>query len=102
LRKHSRGARWLRVEFEWDAEKAQANLSKHGVSFETAAQIFKRDRLNVRAEWVENEFRETDIGIADNLVIFVVAHTDRSGITRIISARRATRNERKLFDDYYS
>ena len=90
------------MEFEWDDAKAQANLAKHGVSFETAAQIFRRDRLSIRVEWVENEYRETDIGIADNLVILVVAHTDRNGVVRIISARRATRNERKLFDDYYS
>lgn len=90
------------MEFEWDEAKAQANLSKHGVSFETAAQIFKRDRLSVRHEWVENEFRETDIGMADNLIILVVAHTDRNGVVRIISARRATRNERRLFDDYHS
>lgn len=90
------------MEFEWDAAKARSNLSKHGVSFETAMQIFKRDRLSVRGEWVENEFRETDIGIADNLVVLVVAHTDRHGVVRLISARRATQREQKLFDDYYS
>ena len=90
------------MEFEWDDAKARSNLSKHGVSFETAAQIFKRDRLSLKVDWVENELRETDIGIADNLVILVVAHTDRNGVVRIISARRATRNERRLFDDHYS
>ncbi|MFN4226243.1 MAG: BrnT family toxin [Hyphomonas sp.] len=90
------------MEFEWDQEKATANRQKHGISFELAVQIFKRETLLLKTEEVDSELRETDIGIADNLVILVVTHTDREGRTRIISARKATAPEKRRYNDYCS
>ena len=90
------------MEFEWDSEKATTNFEKHGISFELATQIFNRDSLTLKSEWVESEFRETDIGIVDSMILLVVTHTNREGVLRIISARKATKREAQLFDDYYS
>ena len=90
------------MEFEWDTDKARVNRDKHGISFELAAQIFKRDRYSLKSEYVDGEFRQTDIGLVDTMVILVVTHTDREGRTRIISARKATTREKRLFNDYCS
>ncbi|MFN3313753.1 MAG: BrnT family toxin [Hyphomonas sp.] len=86
-------------EFEWDKEKAAANRSKHGISFDLATQIFKRPVVTLKTEWAEGELRSTDVGMADNLIMVVVTHTDRDGRTRIISARKATPHERRRYDD---
>jgi len=90
------------MEFEWDTGKASANRNKHGISFELAVQIFTRETLLLKSELVDGELRETDIGIADNLVVIVVTHTDREGRTRIISARKATSLEKRLYNDNIS
>lgn len=90
------------MEFEWDEAKAAANKQKHGISFELATQIFKRETLLLKTEEVEGEFRETDIGMADNLVIIVVTHTDRLGRVRLISARKATSLEKRRYNDHFS
>lgn len=90
------------MDFEWDAGKAAANRAKHGISFELAAQIFNRATLNLKTEEVDGEVRDTDIGVADNLVMIVVTHTDRQGRIRIISARKATSREKRWYDDYSS
>ena len=90
------------MKFEWDTGKARANRDKHGVTFELAAQIFKRDRFFLKSEFVDGEIRSTDIGLADTMVILVVTHTDREGCIRIISARKATTREKRLFNDYCS
>ena len=91
------------IEFEWNEDKARENLRKHGVSFEQATQAF-RDPLGV--EWIDNseaygEERSILLGLASNGLLMVV-HTDRSQDNdiqriRLISARRATRDE----EDFY-
>lgn len=87
------------MDFEWDEEKARANLRKHGVSFEYAVKGFK-DPLGV--EWSDErenygEARTILLAMADG-VILVVAFAERNDRIRIISARRATRREQ---DHYY-
>jgi len=91
------------LEFEWDDEKARQNLRKHGVSFEQATQAF-RDPLGI--EWIDEgqdygEERTILLGVAGNGLLFVI-HTDRSlgpdiQRIRLISARRATRNEQDFY-----
>jgi uncharacterized DUF497 family protein len=86
-------ARGLR--FEWDPRKAQANLAKHGVSFEEACQVFG-DPLAITIldpDHGDDEIREVTIGQTGKHRIVVVSHTDRNGTLRIISARRADRHE---------
>ena len=89
------------LEFEWDEGKNAANRVKHGIALEEAALIFRGltlTELDAREDY--GEAREISIGqLADQLVI-VVVHTDRNGITRLISARTANRLERRRYHDY--
>lgn len=85
--------------FEWDEEKSLANRRKHGISFEDAVAIFEGPVLSHEDEH-HSEVRERSYGLLGPSVVVCVIHTDRDGVTRIISARKATRNERKLFDAY--
>lgn len=88
------------LQFEWGEAKNLRNIEKHGLSFETAARIFKG--LVLTAPDTRNDYgepREISVGRLDEVVILCVAHTDRRGVIRIISARRASRKERKRFED---
>ena len=85
--------------FEWDEAKNQTNIRKHGVSFETARRTFDGPVLT----WVDErmdygEVRHVSIGKAGNAVV-VVAHTDRDGRMRLISARPASRKERQGYHE---
>ena len=85
---------------EWDEEKAQSNLMKHGISFEEAATVFE-DPVAVTFEDHEhstNEERLVTIGYSAQLRVLLVVNTDREDRIRIISARKATAVERKLYE----
>ena len=86
--------------FEWDEDKNLANRRKHGISFEEAATIFEGPVLSLEDEGHQSEVRERSYGLIGGVVVACVVHTDREGVTRIISARKATPNERKHFDAY--
>ena len=80
---------------EWDNEKAESNLKKHGVSFEEAATAFA-DSLSITVDdptHLEGELRYLLIGVTTAQRTVVVAHTERGDNIRIISARPATRKE---------
>lgn len=86
--------------FEWNAHKASANLAKHGVSFETARRVFD-DPFAVDIEDRSANYgkvRRRIVGLGNGLVLAVI-YTERSETIRIISARKATRAERKEYDD---
>ena len=88
-------------EFEWDEAKNASNRQKHGISFEEAILIFNGPvltRADVHHE--SGEVRELSFGLLGGIVVLAVAHTDRNGRKRIISARKATARERKAFHDY--
>lgn len=85
--------------FEWDPAKNQANIDKHGVSFEVAKLIFDGPvftRSDDRKDY--GEPRRISIGRVANAFL-VVAHTDRNGRMRLISARPAGRRERETYHD---
>jgi uncharacterized DUF497 family protein len=85
-------------DFEWDDVKNRLNIAKHGVDFAFAIRIFEGPvltRIDGRAEY--GELREVSIGLVDGLACLTVTHTDRWNVTRIISARRATRRERDSY-----
>ena len=89
--------------FEWDAVKAQENLRKHGVSFEEASTVFG-DPLSLTIEdplHSEEEDRFVTIGESIRRRILVVVHTERGDTIRIISARRATSRERRVYEEDY-
>ncbi len=88
------------MEFEWDDEKAARNLAKHGVSFHDAATVFG-DPLAITyydPDHSEDEDRFLTFGHISDGHLFVVSHTNREDRIRIISARRATRRERKSYE----
>jgi uncharacterized protein len=88
------------MEFEWDPEKAAGNLAKHGVAFPEAATVFG-DPLAITysdPDHSEDDDRFLTFGHSSEGHLLVVSHTDRGRRTRIISARRATRKERKLYE----
>jgi uncharacterized protein len=89
------------VELEWDPEKAAANLKYHGVSFEEAASVFG-DALAITFDDPDHsigEQRWLTFGFSSAERLLVVSHTERGYKTRVISARVATRHERKIYEE---
>ena len=90
------------MDFEWDENKAQINLRKHGVSFEEASTVFDdADALQIfDPDHSESEDRFILLGMSAVLRILVVCHCYRAddNIIRIISARKATRNESSAYE----
>ena len=90
------------MDFEWDENKAQINLEKHGVSFEEAKTVFDdADALQIfDPDHSESEDRFILLGMSAVLRILVVCHCYRAddNIIRIISARKATRNESSTYE----
>ncbi len=87
--------------FEWDDDKNASNRRKHGISFEEATLIFNGIVLtNGQFHEESGEYRELSFGLIGATVVLAVVHTDRDGTTRIISARKATKLERRYFYDY--
>ena len=91
----------MALEFEWDPLKAKRNLKEHGVSFDDATTIF-RDTLSITIsdpDHSDSENRFIDIGVSHRMELLVVSYTERKDKIRIISARRATRAERKNYEE---
>lgn len=89
------------MQFEWDENKNAQNLKKHGISFEEAQEIFDGIVFTAIDERFDyGEIREISIGAIQNVVIVTVVHTERNQFIRIISARKATRQERETYYDY--
>lgn len=89
------------MEFEWDPYKSEVNFKKHGVSFHEAATVFV-DPLTITFNHPDHsvgEHRFLTFGYSRTNKLLVVVHTDRHGKTRIISARCATRQERKIYEN---
>lgn len=84
--------------FEWDPAKDAENRRKHGITFAEAVMIFEGPVLTRHDDRFEyGEVREVSVGLLGAAVVLTVAHTERSGVRRLISARKATPNERRLF-----
>ena len=89
--------------FEWDPDKAERNLRKHGVSFEVASRVFVDPLALTVLDRVEaGEQRWQTIGLVDGVLVLLVAHTLRESeagdeIIRLISARKAVPTERKRY-----
>ena len=85
------------LNFEWDREKAKLNKIKHGISFKTAAKVFKDPNCVKEYDWDHSfdEERWKIIGMVND-VLFVI-YTERQDKIRIISAREATEIERRKY-----
>ena len=89
------------MQFEWDLEKAQANVTTHGITFEEAQTVF-RDPLALTfpdSEHSYGEARYIEIGLSLYGRVLVVSYTEREERIRIISSRRATRRERREYEE---
>ncbi len=91
------------MEFEWDQNKAIANLQKHRVSFSEAATVF-RDPLSITFPDPDHSIYESrfiTIGLSTGGKVIILSHTDRGDNIRIISARKATRKEQRFYEEGY-
>ena len=89
------------MEFEWDPQKAKSNLSKHDISFEEAKTVFE-DLLYVDfydPDHSEAEHRYILIGESSRNRLLLVAYTERGDKIRLISARLATKQEKKAYQE---
>lgn len=90
----------MKLEFEWDYNKEKANQRKHGISFEEAKNIFYdpfsitiNDPIHSMAEE-----RFIDIGLSEKLRLLVVVYTQRGSKIRLISCRKASLKEQKIYE----
>ena len=91
----------MKLGFEWDEEKAKANLKKHRVSFDEATTVFADPfSMTIRdPDHSAYEQRYIDIGTSDKGHVMVVVYTERGSNIRIVSCRKATPPERKLYEE---
>ncbi len=93
------------LEFEWDKRKNISNQKKHGVSFREAETVFKDEfgRLIPDPDHSMDEDRFILMGMSSKFRMLIVCHCERDLDTvRIISARKADKNERKQYEDYHA
>lgn len=91
----------MKLRFEWDEEKAAANLKKHKVTFDEATTVFI-DPLSITVHnpnYSVDEQRYIDLGSSEKGRVLVVVYTERGSTIRIISCRKATSSERELYEE---
>jgi uncharacterized DUF497 family protein len=88
------------VRFEWDPEKAIANVAKRGISFEEASTIFGDPLATTVSDQdhSSDEERWLTTGLSRQQRLLIVWHTNRGDVVRIIGARQATPNERRTYE----
>ena len=89
------------MEFEWDENKAKANLSKHRVSFNEAKTVFD-DLLYIDfddPDYADDEDRYIIIGGSQQRRLLIVSYTERENKIRLISARKVTKREREDYEE---
>jgi uncharacterized protein len=89
------------MKFEWDLKKALSNMRKHKVSFEEAATAMKDPMSATGADPDHSisEDRFITFGVSSQGRFLVISHTDKDGVIRIISARIASKGERKIYEE---
>ena len=89
------------MEFEWQRDKAAENIRKHKVSFTEAATVFGDFLAATMSDpdHSNDELRYISIGVSNLRRVLMVAHAERQGRTRIISARKLTPNERRIYEE---
>lgn len=89
----------MKLLFEWDGSKARSNFKKNKITFEEATSVFgDPNAITIESQVLRGESRFVTIGQSSSQkVVIVVVHTDRNDRIRIISARPASRSERKQY-----
>jgi uncharacterized DUF497 family protein len=90
--------------FTWDTDKAEFNRRKHGISFEVALQVFHDPLHRSEQDRIEGgEYRWQTVGQVQGMIVILVAHTTTLNklpeVIRIISARKATKAERRNYEN---
>jgi uncharacterized protein len=86
------------MKLQWDDNDSAENLAKHGITLEEAAHIFKDVHLRIEHEPVEfGDVKFIALGRIAREIVIAVAHTDRIGFIKILSARRANLEEREAY-----
>ncbi|SLM28801.1 conserved hypothetical protein [Desulfamplus magnetovallimortis] len=91
----------MSLKFEWDPNKACSNHGKHGITFDDAKTVFN-DPFFITfldIEHSQDEERYITLGMSTDQRLLMIAHTEREEIIRIISARKATKNERRVYEE---
>lgn len=89
------------IDFDWDEDKATANVKKHGISFEEAKTVFG-DPFSVTISdpaHSSSEYRFVDIGTSARAMVLAVTYSERGRTIRLISCRKATKAERKIYEE---
>lgn len=91
----------MSLRFEWDADKAARNFKKHEVSFEEAATVFDDPAFITLLDETHShdEERYLTIGLSAANRLLLIAHTEHEEQIRLISARKATKNERQFYEE---
>ncbi|MEP7359179.1 MAG: BrnT family toxin [Anaerolineales bacterium] len=88
------------IDFEWDSDKVETNIGKHDVSFAEACEVFFDPFVcAVDPDEVDGEVRQAAIGLTRGWRLLYVAYVWRKMILRLVSARKATKTERKLYEN---
>ncbi len=89
------------MKIEWDPKKAKLNLKKHGIEFEEAATTLSDPLAVTGADPDHSDYEERYItfGVSARNRLLVVSHTEEGETIRLISARKASKGERKLYEE---
>ncbi len=94
---------YIQMRFTWDEQKDRSNRRKHGLSFETATRVFLDPlHISIQDRIVDGEERWRTFGMVDGTLLILVAYAvidDNEELIRIISARKATRQERIEYEE---
>jgi uncharacterized protein len=92
------------MQFEWDEQKRLTNIAKHGIDFFDACRAWEKPIIDPADErFFDDEYRPTALGvIGEGEIIIAIVYTVRQDVLRLISARRARRNERKLYQSEFA
>ena len=90
----------MNFEYEWDDRKASSNLRKHGVSFHEASTVFDDPLAITYPDQAHSsgESRQLTFGLSSSVKLLVISHIETHTGLRIISARKADRSERKIYE----
>ena len=92
------------MRYEWNQDKDRVNQAKHKVSFETACLVFEDPiHLSIQDRHEHSDERWQTLSMVDEVVLLLVAHTvvEDEELIRIISARKATRKEKQIYEQAY-
>ena len=87
------------LNFDWDSEKAEINLRKHGITFEEACTTFRDPLATFARDTKHGEIRHILIGMSEFGRLLFTVHREEGDVIRIISSRRVTKREKRIYEE---